>query len=254
LIHSLKGTTGDKSFLEDDDTKAILHAIVRHNRKCELIDAVNEPLSYFLVLCDHLQEWSRPRFPAHQLAMSFLGWTQVSSPFSVKGQKAARHMTPKAKYVKSENALIFDKGEIKLTLQCEPPRSSLFEPACLWVTMTADLERIFFKADYPTVDLEFSHPRSEAVSSSLRGAYEMELLRDFAKTEAGAFLSSWLNYVATGKEEMKYFIKEDASECYRLCLGTRLQGTARLLYSVSKKFYKQFVEWKRRQLQSADED
>jgi|GEM_PF-5007377 hypothetical protein len=256
LIHSLKRTAGDHGlFLQDPGTKAVLQAIVRHNRDCEKIAASTDPLSYFLVLCDHLQEWSRPRFPAHQLAMSFLGWTQIASPFSVRGQKAARHLTPTAHYCKDENAIAFDGEVVSLALQCETPRSSLFEPSCLWVKLTADLERIWFEDESPTVDLEFRHPRSEAVTSSLSGAYEMELLRDFAKTESGAFLSSWLNRVTSGIGEMEYFIrKEDDSECYRLRLGARGELTPKLLSSLPKKFYPHFVEWKKRQLRSAEED
>jgi len=259
LIHTLKRTAGDETFLKSADTRAILQAIVRHNRSCEVIGASEEPLSYMLVLCDHLQEWSRPRFQAHQLAMGFLGSTQIASRFSVRGQKAARWLTPKAAYVGDQNAIDFRGEDLQFTLQCEAPRSSLFEPACLWVSMTREFERIWFKRGYPTVELEFRHPYSETHARSLRSAYEMELLREFSRTQEGSFLSAWLGTVDRRDGGMSHSVDTpragaEHAERFSLTLGLRRKDTPRLLNAMPKNFYTQFVEWKKRQLRLADEE
>ena len=113
LIHSVKGTAGDESFLRKEDTKTVLRAIAKHNLH-ESFGAPAEPLSYLLVLNDHLQEWSRPRFAAQQLAMSFLGATQISTPFTAKGERSAHWLAPDARYDKERNAIVDCKESIQL--------------------------------------------------------------------------------------------------------------------------------------------
>jgi hypothetical protein len=255
VIHSLMRTAGDEGFLKKDDTKAILRAIAKHARRCESFGASVEPLSYLLVLSDHLQEWSRPRFAAQQLAMSFLGATQISTPFTVKGQRAAYWLAPEAKYDAGPNGIGFLGNSIRLNLQCAPPKSSLFEPACLWVSMTAELERIWFDDGYPGVKLVFVHPRSEVLVLSHYGVVEMELLRDFAATAQGAFLSTWLRSVASNADGMSYRI-DDAKKVERFSLhvGVRREGAPRLLAAMPNDFYSQFVRWKERHLHFAGED
>jgi hypothetical protein len=254
LIHSLGQTAGDAGFLKTADTKTILLAIARHNRRRDSFAASAEPLSYLLVICDHLQDWSRPRFTSQRLAMGFLGWSQLSSPVMIKGQRAAQWLSPCADYRAEQNAIVFKGNDICLTLEYEPSRSSLLEPACLWVGMTADIERVWFDDGYPVVEIVFVHPRSEVLTHSHSGAYEMELLRDFAMTEDGAFLSSWLGSVA-GEDGMSHSIDPD-KETERFCLrlGTRRMDAPKLLNSIPKRFYSQFVEWKKRQLRLADEE
>jgi hypothetical protein len=253
LIHSVKGTAGDESFLRKEDTKTVLRAIAKHNLH-ESFGAPAEPLSYLLVLNDHLQEWSRPRFAAQQLAMSFLGATQISTPFTAKGERSAHWLAPDARYDKERNAIVDCKESIQLKLQCAPPKSSLFEPACLWVSMTADLERIWFEKKYPVVELVFVHPRSEVLVHSHYGVVEMELLRDFAMTAKGAFLSTWLRSVKANKDGMFYKMDSKKVESFHLRVGVRKRLKPRLLAGMPKDFYAQFVLWKERHLHYAGDE
>ncbi|MGE5340841.1 MAG: GAF domain-containing protein [Candidatus Omnitrophota bacterium] len=49
-----------------------LTAILRHNLSNQEIDPEKEPLSFLLLLCDHLQEWGRPRIAPDPLAHSII--------------------------------------------------------------------------------------------------------------------------------------------------------------------------------------
>jgi hypothetical protein len=121
--------------------------------------------------------------------------------------------------------------------------------------MTAELERIWFDDGYPGVKLVFVHPRSEVLVLSHYGVVEMELLRDFAATAQGAFLSTWLRSVASNADGMSYRI-DDAKKVERFSLhvGVRREGAPRLLAAMPNDFYSQFVRWKERHLHFAGED
>lgn len=263
LIHSLSSAAGDnKQFLERQETKNVLHAILRHNRGEEHFSATREPLSFFLVLCDHLQEWDRPRVRSKRLAMSLLASAQTSMPFWVDRQAAARYLAPSAAYDSAVNALIFDAGPPKLELHYSAPQSALLEPACLWVDTCADLERIwfdprFFDRRFPDLQLVFVHPPSEVLARSGYGVFEMELLRDFAATSEGVFLAEWLEAIGDKPADERFYSmdSEKRSESFGLHLGHRKSQTPRLLSAVPEDFYSQFAKWKERHLRLApDED
>jgi hypothetical protein len=98
--------------------------------------------------------------------------------------------------------------------------------------------------------LEFVHPRSDVLVRSGYEALEMELLRDFAMTPDGAFLTAWLK--AMGKrQDDEFYHKNDRTaktERFGVRLGGRRKTTLRLLSGASGGFYSQFVDWKERQL------
>jgi hypothetical protein len=250
LIHSLTKAAGDGRLLKMPQTQEVLRAIVRHNRGEEMFSAAVDPLSFFLILCDHLQDWDRTRVRSRRLAMSFLASTQMSVPFSVKGQGAAQYLVPNATYAPEANGLVFRAEAPKLELHYSVPQSALLEPACIWVDTCADFERIWFSPRFPDMVLEFVHPRSDVLVRSGYEALEMELLRDFAMTPDGAFLTAWLK--AMGKrQDDEFYHKNDRTaktERFGVRLGGRRKTTLRLLSGASGGFYSQFVDWKERQL------
>jgi hypothetical protein len=258
LIHSLSSAAGDnKRFLKKQETKEVLHAILRHNRAEEHFSATREPLSFFLILCDHLQEWDRPRVRSKRLAMSLLASAQTSMPFWVDRQAAARYLAPSAAYDSAANALVFHAGPPRLKLHYSAPESALLEPACLWVDTCADFERVRFDRRFPDLQLVFAHPPSEVLARSGYGVFEMELLRDFSTTPEGAFLADWLEAIRTKPEDELFYSmdSEKRVESFGLHLGHRRSQTPRLLSAVPEDFYSQFAKWKERHLRLApDED
>jgi len=252
LIHSLQQSVGDQSFVKKRETVDVILAIARHSRRQEEFNASQEPLSYLLVLADHLQESSRPRFESQRLAMGFLGATQGSLSFLAKGQHAALYLSLNAKYDSKRNEISLPSGNVRCDLRCAVSESALFEPACAWVITTADLERVVFEADFPVIDLRFIHPTSELLSHSRRGMAEMELLRDFADSAQGNFLFSWLGAISNKKDGLKYEVK-DKEECFTIKFGVRRRDSVAYLQSLPKDFYQKFSTWKKRQLRAVDE-
>ena len=247
LIHSLKRTVGDDGFLKRLETVEALQAIARHNRRLERFKAREEPLSYLLVLADHLQESSRPRFESRRLAMGFLGATQGASSFRAKGQHAALYMSLKATYDSEENTISLPAGNIKFDLYCAASESGLFEPACQWVETTADLERVEFEDGFPVVELRFVHPASGVLARSRRGLVDMELLRDFAETTDGSFLFSWLRAVKA-RQGLGYELSGGKEERFTVEFGRRRSGAPTLLHSLPKDFFQKLSTWKKQQL------
>jgi hypothetical protein len=250
LIHSLTKAAGDERLLKVAHTKEVLQAIARHNRSEEVFSAAEDPLSFFLVLCDHMQDWDRTRVRSRRLAMSFLASTQMSVPFSVKGQGAAQYLVPNARYVPATHGLVFRAESPRLELHYSVPQSALLEPACIWVDTCADFERIWFSRRFPEIILAFVHPRSEVLIRAGYDSLEMELLRDFARTQDGAFLTAWLKALDEGKTDgLSYGADHSAkTERFAVRLGSRRKATLRLLSGASGGFYSKFVEWKERQL------
>jgi hypothetical protein len=256
LIHSLTKAAGDERLLKMSQTKEVLQAIARHNRGEEMFSAAEDPLSFFLILCDHLQDWDRTRVRSRRLAMSFLASTQMSVPFSVKGQGAAQYLVPNATYAPQANGLVFRAGAPRLELHYSVPQSALLEPACIWVDTCADFERIWFSPRFRDMFLVFVHPRSDVLIRSGYEALEMELLRDFARTPEGAFLTAWLKAMDEGHgDELTYETDRVAkTERFGLRLGSRRKATLRLLSGASGGFYPQFVDWKERQLREGPDE
>jgi hypothetical protein len=182
--------------------------------------------------------------------MGFLASTEMSIPFSVKGQASAQYLVPSASYTPQNNGLAFKNGRPKLELHYSVPQSALLEPACLWVDTSADFERIWFAPRFPDLLVLLVHPRSDVLIQSGYDAFEMELLRDFASTPEGAFLSAWLEAIGkTIEDQLSYNIDGiERTERFGLHLGNRRKNTRRLLSGATASFYAEFARWKERHL------
>lgn len=253
LIHELRRLRDGDQFLRRPMTKAILQAILNHSSHDAEFKS-SERLAFLLVLCDHLQEWGRARVRPEHMARALLSSFQMEIPAELGAEQAATYMVPTAVYKPRSNTIAFNPCAPTFNLYYSRSRSSLIEPACQWVDVWDDFERIVCVSAFPIIRIRFIHPQSEILQKMKRPPSEMQLLRDFAETDEGAFLGEWLSELDRGgrSRRIEYCISDESTEEFTVYVGRPKRRGGRLLREMPKSFYSEFVEWKERRLRFAE--
>lgn len=260
--------------------KPALTAILRHNL-CEHDETIHEEiLSLLLILCDHLQEWGRPRVATEQLATGIMENMRFSShesyfdrqihlnQFSIEGlrlQKRNKKDLPRgicnrciksSLCEKSQKCFrlwpeILDKG-VEFQLVYHGDRTANFEPVLTWLFFCHDFQcqkLPFGKYLFP-IAIHFSHPQSSIPLLAKEDISELDIFEEFAnKKEEAAYLCQWIECARKNKEGIKYLRGDDTGnkkikdEQFIIHLNELGQPLARGLH---RQHGKDFIDWKKK--------
>jgi len=217
--------------------KDALKAILRHNMTDHDGHIHNELLSLLLILCDHLQEWGRPRVATEQLATGIMETMRFSpqesyldrqvhlNQFSIKGltlenpKKAdlpagiCDRCIDSASCKEEDNCrrcwpAIQEQG-LEFHLAYHGDRLADFEPVLSWLFFCPD----FQCRDFPfgqrlfPIAIRFSHPLSTRPRFSDELIPELDIFEEFANTskdEEVAYLCHWIECTRKNKEGIEY--------------------------------------------------
>jgi hypothetical protein len=243
-----------------------LNAILRHNLPEQTVHADQEPLTLLLMLCDHLQEWGRPRVTPYALAQGTLEALRFSERQVFPRKERAATLVihgltvqppqpgsgPPATNSVTLPAPRYTRQKVNFELTYNEPIEGGFEPAISWLLLTRDLQ--CFKPDSKIlpfdVQITMKHPAPRTWLLLPWKPLEMELLQSYAD-EREPYLCQWIAAARSdqGGKESKGIHYEGrpttGQEKFVLDLSDLRRPLPR---GLDDKIWKGFLNWKWRRL------
>ncbi len=219
------------------DLTPALTAILRHNLAGQEIKISDEPLSFLLMLCDHLQEWGRPRVGPAPLSSGIMEGLRFSkepqferkirmSRIEINGLKPSRvhsggisqncrrciwFVEGKLKCRKVcyrfQTEIADNKRGVTFTLPHTEAREADFEPCISWLMFCRDLQSIQFESiavPFP-ITVVLKHPPSRIWNQLSWKPMEMDIFHEYAETQEHAtYLCQWIEYAKNGEKGIEY--------------------------------------------------
>lgn len=256
-------------------TTNAFRAIVMHNLKDEVkIDPLKDPLSFLLLLCDHIQEWDRPRVDSLRLRRFVTSALQSPRSSSLDSSTIVRYLKADLSWNQKDKKMIpiLSKDSLEISLHYKDSGDEQFEPALIWCQNSYDFEKVVFDNWPQNFHLVFKtiHP----VSTKLRiekekggekeekgevviEYAEMDLLQDYLReTGREAFLATWISKSRKGDGWVKYHLAEneemEKEEVFETVFEQTSDKHEKLILHLPPNFYRDYVKWKRQRLYDAE--
>lgn len=181
-----------------------LSAISKHNLTTVLIDPEKNPLDFLLILCDHLQEWDRPRLQGDKLRRSLSAQLHRPRQGISSGSDIVRYLQTNFSWG-SCKVIYPEDLKLKLTLFYKDSFVENFEPALIWSQNIFDFQRVDLKS-LPT-GLNINFTSHHVLNDDLRkiNRSEMELFEDFCRDDKGRLgLMQWCIYSKNNSFNCEY--------------------------------------------------
>lgn len=216
--------------------KHALSAIIRHNLPHQTIDIKKEPLSLLLILCDHIQEWNRPKVDPEPLASAIMEALRFSEKASLQRKIRMqslrfKHLSlrPKLRIEQSCNRCVAasaDSGdqcwciapempgkEIEFVLPHMDAREGDFEPVISWLLCYRDLQCLASHKDQLWFDItiSFKHTPPRMWHYLPWQPLELDMFERYAYTHKSATcLCDWIKSARLGQRGMSYYTEPGA--------------------------------------------
>ena len=244
----------NKAWLED--IQPALRAIIRHNLPEDRIDPENEPLSFLLFLCDHLQEWDRPR--VDKRFRYYLSAHLLRGPGSLPCTTTLiRHLKTNLCWNRTDKKWDLPDDDLKFELVFKDAHKESFEPAIVWCCQSFDLQKIQPEQLSRNICLTFVHPLSEELSRvrDKGDLTEMDLFQDFVMEKGmEANFSIWLINSRKKCDGLTYQYDSKAKEerfAVTLIKGQKSKETSVIPFLPSG-LYEKFLSWKKERIQTIE--
>jgi hypothetical protein len=202
VFSALEGLALQEKLFDLEEKKADLEwavqAIAKHNLNDVTIKCDEEHISFLLFLCDHLQEWDRPRgdyetmgqsmvFSLYQMGEESPHGESCLEYLSINGNLKLDRKGGKGLYVK------FNDIRMKFFLYFKDASTGRVEPVCYWGKISLDAKKLILEGAKNQYHIIAYHPRSQYLQKSLDYKYEMDLFQDAVTgTKIGAGISDWI--------------------------------------------------------------
>jgi HEPN domain-containing protein len=243
----------NKAWLED--IQPALRAIIRHNLPEDRIDPKNEPLSFLLFLCDHLQEWDRPR--VDRRFRYYLSAHLLRGPGSLPCTTTLiRYLKTNLCWNRTDKKWDLPDDDLKFELVFKDAHKESFEPAIVWCCHSFDLQKIRRDQLSRNISLAFVHPLSEELSRvrDKGDLTEMDLFQDFVMEKGlEAAFSVWLHSIRKKRCDHlshEYDTKEERF-AVTLIKGQKSKETSVIPFLPSG-LYEKFLSWKKERIQTIE--
>jgi hypothetical protein len=244
----------NKAWLED--IQPALRAIIRHNLPEDRIDPKYEPLSFLLFLCDHLQEWDRPR--VDRRFRYYLSAHLLRGPGSLPCTTTLiRHLKANLCWNRTDKKWDLPDDDLKFELVFKDAHKESFEPAIVWCCQSFDLQKIRRDQLSRNISLAFVHPLSEELSRvrNKGDLTEMDLFQDFVMEKGmEANFSIWLINSRKKCDGLTYQYDSKAKEerfAVTLIKGQKSKETSVIPFLPSG-LYEKFFSWKKERIQTIE--
>ncbi len=240
-----------------NEIKEALSAMIKHNLKEGIsIEPQREPLSFLLILCDHIQEWDRPRIDSLKLRRFLTSQLYRARGSTMEKNTIVRYLKTNLKWDVDNRKVCLPQGARELSIHYRDASQENFEPALIWCQNSLDFQSINLEkwpADFELL-LTLVHPLSKTLKEEIRDIdfTEMNLLEDFLReTGNEAFLANWTEMVKGSKNAiLSYdYVEEKAEEIFKTVFKKdRYPITIR---EKPPNFYQEYVIWKERRIREA---
>lgn len=250
-------------------------AMVMHNLKDEVkIEPSKDPLSFLLLLCDHIQEWDRPRMDSLSLRRFVTSALQSPRSGSLDSSTIVRYLKADLSWNQNDKKMtpILSKDSLELSLHYKDSGDEQFEPALIWCKNSYDFEKVVldnwpqnfhlvFKTIHPvSTKLRIKKKRGEEKEEKGEVVIEyaeMDLLQDYLrKTGQEAFLATWISKSRKCDSWVKYHLAQNEETEKEEVLETVFEHTSdkheKLILHLPTNFYRDYMKWKRQRLYDAE--
>ena len=228
-------------------------AIGKHNLEGTHIIPGKSPLAFLLLLCDHLQEWDRPRLDSVQMRRSVSTLVHRHGDCSAPGNNIVRYFSINLKWNK-ETVKLPDGDPLRLTLHCNDSGREYFEPALIWCFNTYDFQRVDLSkwSDNFSIIFKMVHRLSDKMNKC-PSFLEMDFFEDFVReNEKNLSLISWVQEARSSDGWYDYEKNIQRNPPEEIFSWTfRKDGLEPLLDYMPPKLYRGYMDWKARRLREA---
>jgi hypothetical protein len=236
-------------------------AMAMHSLKDEVeIDPSKDPLSFLLLLCDHIQEWDRPRVDSLKLRHFVISALHKPRPMSLDRSTIVRYLKADLTWDRESKMVkpISSENEFKLCLHYKDSGKEEFEPALIWCQNTYDFEKVVLDNWPPDFRLIFKtiHPVSTELKirknkKEVARYFEMDLLQDYLRwTKREAFLAIWISRSRDRNGWVRYH-QEENEELFETVFEKASEKREELIPYLPPNLYQDYVGWKRQRLHEA---
>lgn len=251
-----------------------LIAILRHNIPVQNIDIGREPLTLLLMLCDHMQEWGRPRIGPNPMARGVMEAMRFSEQPHLE-RKVHMHqihigglslvdnlekevpeticdkcthdysVCKKRKHCRRITTKIDFNSGLDFKLEHLEAREADFEPGISWLLLCRDLQGLAFRKEMLpfniTISLKHAPPRTWRILPVQ--LLEMDTLEEFANTqESATYLCEWIESARRGKGGIHYKVtRKNGEETFIIKLHELGRPLGR---GLSDEHWKPYFSWK----------
>jgi hypothetical protein len=258
-----------------EQTTSAFRAMAMHNLKDEVkIDPSKDPLSFLLLLCDHIQEWDRPRVDSLRLRRFVTSALQSPRPGSLDSSTIVRYLKADLSWNQKDKKMtpILSKDSLELSLHYKDSGDEQFEPAWIWCKNSYDFEKVVFDNWPQNFHLVFKtiHPVSTKLRIEKKKGgekeekgevvieyAEMDLLQDYLReTGQEAFLATWISKSRKCDSWVKYHLAEneetEKEEVFETVFEHISDKHEKLILHLPPNFYRDYVKWKKQRLYDAE--
>lgn len=230
-------------------------AIGKHNLSEMEIDPKQSPLALLLLICDHLQEWDRPRIESSRFGRTISSLLLQNRGMPPQTNTVVNKLKSNLvwKNVGGINKAIINKTFL-MTLEYKDAAKERFEPAVIWCQNCHDLEKINFK-NWPaafTMTLSSEHKLSSDLAKP-RKFLELDLFEDFVRDRGNDRYLHLLLLIDAAKKDkygISYDITEETIETFSFTLKNMTDKKLLAKY-IPNGIYGDFMTWKEKKLRSA---
>jgi hypothetical protein len=230
-----------------------LNAILRHNLPEQRVSCRQEPLTLLLMLCDHLQEWGRPRVGPDPLSRGIMEALRFSTQAEFERKVRVKRLIIKGlKIVPTKNNSVQTRIEpdgLKFKLSHVESREGDFEPVISWLFLCRDLQCFGNQDGELPINIEIilEHTPSRIWHMMPWKPLEMDLVQEFASGyEPATYLCEWIRKAHYGEDGIHYKGYRDTGvETFTIHLNKLGRPLQR---GLSDEHWKQFFKWKWRRL------
>lgn len=185
--------------------KEALEAIGKHDLTDADISPIRSPLAFLLLLCDHLQEWDRPRLESERLRRCVSASLHRPGQVTPAGSTLVRHL--RTNLLWREGRVHLPEGKpLNLILFYKDAARERFEPALIWCQNTYEFQSLALEEWPQNFEIHFTvvHPLSNMMKTGV-SLLEMDLFEDFASDdEYCRGLIPWFKSARDGSQGIAY--------------------------------------------------
>ncbi|MBI5665684.1 MAG: hypothetical protein HZC49_11470 [Nitrospirae bacterium] len=215
--------------------RAAVHAIIMHDSKSSPVLCSEAPLSFLLLLCDHLQDWSRPRVDTSRMRKGVAASLDYRQPFEVDAYHNMAYLTLNLKI--GTDRIRYADDTLKFVLVYRKPDNGNYDPVLLWLSTTYDLQRAAGSTLWEQIEFSIEVLNSDS-------QLEIDYARDFVLQEKnGNLIANWLDAVTGGGS----FVRHGKTGCgERLTIEISNRHAALIDDLRTDEFYSSYTRWKRK--------
>jgi hypothetical protein len=169
---------------------------LEHSLRGKEISGRDSPLSFLLLLCDHLQDWGRARVETPEFRRNVASYLDYPQPLEIDAYRIMAYLALNIEIEGMET--IFKDKHLEFCLVYKEPEREHFEPVILWIDASFDLQRVKdIGSLWEQVEFDIVTPKQEK-----QDLLEMDFAKDFiAETKDGGRLTEWLMAVFDANNE-----------------------------------------------------